>query len=141
MKPIDPCTPRGYLHDNGTWKLSRNGNFSECRSASLKLLQRGKGIFIGHFIVMFFIIVCNSVIFCLRTTVEYSAVNLFTWNADSCSYQNCFIGSTFLPKLQGNFLATENFFYTLKVAHSFWFLDNFNNVYSYKFETSNLAPV
>ncbi|XP_022887564.1 probable apyrase 6 [Olea europaea var. sylvestris] len=75
VKPIDPCTPRGYLHDNGTWKLSPNGNFSECRSASLKLLQRGK---------------------------------------DSCSYQNCFIGSTFLPKLQGNFLATENFFYTLK---------------------------
>ncbi|CAI9761795.1 unnamed protein product [Fraxinus pennsylvanica] len=75
VKPMDPCTPRGYLHDKGTWKLSPKGNFSECRSASLKLMQKGK---------------------------------------DRCSYQSCYIGSTFIPKLQGNFLATENFFYTSK---------------------------
>ncbi|KAL2484637.1 putative apyrase 6 [Abeliophyllum distichum] len=85
-KPMDPCTPRGYSHDKETWKLSPNsvveknrlvpsGNFSECRSASLKLLQKGK---------------------------------------DRCSYQSCYIGSTFMPKLQGKFLATENFYYTSK---------------------------
>lgn len=37
------------------------------------------------------------------------------WNAEKCSYQQCYIGSTFTPKLQGKFLATENFFYTSKV--------------------------
>lgn len=35
--------------------------------------------------------------------------------AEACSYQHCDIGSTFIPKLQGKFLATENFFHTSKV--------------------------
>ncbi|KAK4598512.1 hypothetical protein RGQ29_015820 [Quercus rubra] len=87
---IDPCTPKGYSHNLESWKLSpgsleqknRNlvdlqskGNFSECRSAALMLLQKGN---------------------------------------EKCSYQHCYIGSTFIPKLQGKFLATENFFYTSK---------------------------
>ncbi|CAA0822306.1 Probable apyrase 6 [Striga hermonthica] len=86
----DPCTPSGYAHNEDAWKLSPaslveknkylstllpSGNFSECRSASLKLLQKGK---------------------------------------DKCSYNTCYIGSTFIPKLQGKFLATENFFHTSK---------------------------
>ncbi|EYU28756.1 hypothetical protein ABFS82_12G101800 [Erythranthe guttata] len=89
-KPIDPCTPRGYSSNKEALKLSPsslteknkylstllpNGNFSECRSASLKLLQKDQ---------------------------------------DKCSYQTCYIGSTFMPKLQGKFLATENFFHTSK---------------------------
>ncbi|KAK2969008.1 hypothetical protein RJ640_007873 [Escallonia rubra] len=89
-KPMDPCTPRGYTHDMGLQKLSPsslneknrylaallpNGNFSECRSASLMLLQNGK---------------------------------------EECSYKHCSLGSTFIPSLQGKFLATENFFYTSK---------------------------
>ncbi|XP_022878309.1 probable apyrase 6 isoform X1 [Olea europaea var. sylvestris] len=89
-KLVDPCTSRGYTRDQETQKISpvslieKNrypstfhpyGNFSECRSASLKLLRKGK---------------------------------------DRCSYQRCYIGSTFIPKLQGKFLATENFFYTSK---------------------------
>ncbi|KAI3467345.1 hypothetical protein Pfo_024008 [Paulownia fortunei] len=89
-KPMDPCTPRGYAPDKEAWKLSPtslieknrylstllpSGNFSECRSASLKLLQKGQ---------------------------------------DKCSYQTCYIGSTFIPKLQGKFLATENFCHTSK---------------------------
>ncbi|CAA2990987.1 probable apyrase 6, partial [Olea europaea subsp. europaea] len=89
-KLVDPCTPRGFTRDQETQKLSpvslieKNrypstfhpyGNFSECRSASLKLLRKGK---------------------------------------DRCSYQRCYIGSTFIPELQGKFLATENFFYTSK---------------------------
>ncbi|GAV75596.1 GDA1_CD39 domain-containing protein [Cephalotus follicularis] len=86
---IDPCAPNGYLHDM-EWRnlspgsLSDNkhvnafqskGNFSECRSAALSLLQKGK---------------------------------------EKCSYESCNMGSTFMPKLQGKFLATENFFYTSK---------------------------
>ncbi|OVA09001.1 Nucleoside phosphatase GDA1/CD39 [Macleaya cordata] len=87
---IDPCTPKGYLHSLESWNFSpgavdeknkyltnlhARGNFSECRSAALMVLQKGK---------------------------------------DKCSYQHCNIGSTFIPKLQGKFLATENFFYTSK---------------------------
>ncbi|XP_028761963.1 probable apyrase 6 isoform X2 [Neltuma alba] len=87
---IDPCTPKGYSHNDESWKhssgsmkeenqylssLQSRGNFSECRSAALMLLQKGK---------------------------------------EKCSYQHCDIGSTFIPRLQGNFLATENFFYTSK---------------------------
>ncbi|CAK7326086.1 unnamed protein product [Dovyalis caffra] len=87
---MDPCTPKGYSHDVESWKLSpgslteknrfastlhSRGNFSECRSAALTLLHKGK---------------------------------------ERCSYQDCHIGSTFIPKLQGKFLATENFFHTSK---------------------------
>lgn len=87
---LDPCTPKGYSHNVESWKLSpgsmdeksrhsvtlkSNGSFSECRSAALMLLQRGK---------------------------------------EKCQYQSCYIGSTFIPKLRGKFLATENFFYTSK---------------------------
>ncbi|KAI9111514.1 hypothetical protein K1719_017204 [Acacia pycnantha] len=87
---IDPCTLKGYSHSDESWKhspssmkeenqylstLESRGNFSECRSAALMLLQKGK---------------------------------------DKCSYQHCDIGSTFVPRLQGHFLATENFFYTSK---------------------------
>lgn len=90
VKLMDPCSPRGYPHNLMSLKLSPSsftdktrhlsalypsGNFSECRSASLSLLQKGK---------------------------------------ESCPYKSCYIGSTFMPKLQGNFLATENFFYTSK---------------------------
>lgn len=55
---IDPCAPKGYSHNVESWKLSpgslgeknrylatlhSEGNFSECRSAALMLLQKGKG--------------------------------------------------------------------------------------------------
>lgn len=87
---IDPCTPKGYSHSEQSLELSPGsldeknrifstlqpmGNFSECRSAALMMLQKGK---------------------------------------EKCSSQHCYIGSTFMPKLQGKFLATENFFYTSK---------------------------
>ncbi|KAK9277010.1 hypothetical protein L1049_006549 [Liquidambar formosana] len=86
---IDPCTPKGYSHNMKSWNFSPDslaekkysstlhprGSFSECRSAALMLLQKGK---------------------------------------EECSYQHCYVGSTFIPKLHGRFLATENFFYTSK---------------------------
>lgn len=55
---IDPCTPKGYLPGSGSWKFSpgssdeknkyisnlqAGGNFSECRSAALMMLQKGNG--------------------------------------------------------------------------------------------------
>ncbi|KAI4302146.1 hypothetical protein MLD38_037930 [Melastoma candidum] len=86
---INPCLPKGYFLieqlklSPGVVDVKRSdisafhsgGNFSECRSAALKLLQRGK---------------------------------------DMCIYEHCQIGSIFTPKLNGRFLATENFFYTSK---------------------------
>ncbi|KAI3720232.1 hypothetical protein L6452_21145 [Arctium lappa] len=87
---LDPCSPKGYKHNAMNGNLTPNsfvemneqssvlhasGNFSECRSASLTLLQKGK---------------------------------------ENCAYDQCYIGSTFMPKLEGNFLATENFFHTSK---------------------------
>ncbi|CAL2231746.1 unnamed protein product [Prunus armeniaca] len=91
---IDPCTPKGYSYKMQSSKLSPSssvekhrhlstlqsrGNFSECRSAAIMMLQKGK---------------------------------------EKCSYQHCRIGSNFIPKLQGKFLATENFFHTSKVLSS-----------------------
>ncbi|KAI3796051.1 hypothetical protein L1987_38713 [Smallanthus sonchifolius] len=85
-----PCSPKGYKHnlikenvtpssliqkDEQSPIQHASGNFSECRSASLTLLQKGK---------------------------------------EECAYDKCYIGSTFIPKLQGKFLATENFFHTSK---------------------------
>ncbi|XP_068638119.1 probable apyrase 6 [Aristolochia californica] len=81
----DPCIPRGYqssvvpinqsTNANLQVTVHASGNFSECRSAALMLLQKGK---------------------------------------DECTYQRCHIGSSFIPTLQGKFLATENFVYTSK---------------------------
>lgn len=86
----DPCTPKGYVHHVESLEPSlvalhsdaeyhpiahAIGNFSECRSAALMLLQKGK---------------------------------------DECLHPHCPLGPTFIPKLQGRFLATENFFYTSK---------------------------
>ncbi|XWS23185.1 hypothetical protein CRYUN_Cryun29cG0099400 [Craigia yunnanensis] len=85
---VDPCTPKGYLPESSKFslgsmaekskyisELQARGNFSECRSAALLLLQKGK---------------------------------------EKCSYDRCYLGSVFMPKLRGKFLATENFFYTSK---------------------------
>lgn len=58
-EPLDPCSPQGYkdnsINENVTPSslieknkqpiLHASGNFSECRSASLTLLQKGKGEF------------------------------------------------------------------------------------------------
>ncbi|KAE8673227.1 putative apyrase 6 [Hibiscus syriacus] len=85
---IDPCTPKGYLPESSNLLLGSKGekskyvsefqargNFSECRTAALMLLQKGR---------------------------------------EKCSSGRCYLGSVFMPKLQGKFFATENFFYTSK---------------------------
>ncbi|RCV44572.1 hypothetical protein SETIT_9G385000v2 [Setaria italica] len=87
---VDPCAPRGYsrneevmVRTSGSSRStlenqyvdSGNGNFTECRSSSLLLLQKGK---------------------------------------EKCQYEQCHLGSTFVPELRGYFLATENFYFTSK---------------------------
>ncbi|KAF8720881.1 hypothetical protein HU200_023279 [Digitaria exilis] len=87
---VDPCSPRGYsrneevmVRTSGASRStmenqyidSGNGNFTECRSSSLLLLQKGK---------------------------------------EKCQYQQCHLGSNFVPELRGYFLATENFYFTSK---------------------------
>ena len=64
---IDPCTPTGYSYNVESWKfppstesekkhqsiVQTRGNFSECRSAALTLLQKGKGYIYYNFVLFF----------------------------------------------------------------------------------------
>lgn len=43
-----------------------------------------------------------------------AALTLLQQKKEECAYQHCSVGSTFIPKIDGNFLATENFFHTSK---------------------------
>ncbi|XP_042412002.1 probable apyrase 6 isoform X2 [Zingiber officinale] len=43
-----------------------------------------------------------------------AALTLLQKEKDNCLYQQCHLGSSFLPKVQGEFIATENFYYTSK---------------------------
>ncbi|XP_074570779.1 putative apyrase 6 [Curcuma longa] len=86
---VDPCTPRGYVHNIESQTFSSglihakskfrsshaNGNFSKCRMAALKLLAKEN---------------------------------------EKCFDQHCRLGLKFIPILEGRFLATENFFHTSK---------------------------
>lgn len=66
-------------------------------------------------------------------TLFWQSFSLFL-GSEKCSYQHCYIGSTFTPKLQGKFLATENFFHTSQVLSSpcfifisLWIINLLNN--------------
>ncbi|XP_061990061.1 probable apyrase 6 isoform X1 [Rosa rugosa] len=87
---IDPCTPKGYSYKMESSKLSPSslGEKNEYLSA---LQSRGN------------FSECRS-----------AANMMLQKGKDKCLYQPCNIGSTFTPKLQGKFLATENFFHTSK---------------------------
>uniref|UniRef100_A0A453RT20 Uncharacterized protein n=1 Tax=Aegilops tauschii subsp. strangulata TaxID=200361 RepID=A0A453RT20_AEGTS len=37
---------------------------------------------------------------------------------EECIYHDCRLGAAFVPDLEGKFLATENFYHTLKCAPS-----------------------
>ncbi|XP_042416707.1 probable apyrase 6 [Zingiber officinale] len=43
-----------------------------------------------------------------------AALTLLQKEKDNCLYQQCQLGSSFFPKVQGEFIATENFYYTSK---------------------------
>lgn len=127
-KPVDPCSPKGYEHNVMTRKekltptlvkheqlsnLHATGNFSECRIASLSFLQKDKGV----------LKLKKQRTFIDLPFYPFILIQYMSWNADKCAYEKCYIGSTFIPKLEGKFLATENFFHTSKV-HSTFFLVN-----------------
>lgn len=121
----DPCAPKGYNLDTNTQKhlsgllaeesrfsdsFQAGGNYSECRSAALTILQEGNGR-----------ILIDIAGFPFRMSTFFVISNKYRFlllNAEKCLYQHCSIGSTFTPKLQGSFLATENFFHTSKVLLS-----------------------
>eukprot|EP00257_Ricinus_communis_P018158 XP_015576788.1 probable apyrase 6 [Ricinus communis] len=88
-KFIDPCTPKGYLNTLQSGDLSPG---SVEKGKLLSSLHSG-----GNFSK------CRS-----------AALTLIQKGKEKCIYQHCNVGSTFIPKLQGKFLATENFFYTSK---------------------------
>jgi hypothetical protein len=45
---------------------------------------------------------------------------LWYFYADKCEYLECHIGSAFIPKLNGRFVATENFYHTSKVSSKYF---------------------
>ncbi|KAL5100252.1 hypothetical protein RYX36_004579 [Vicia faba] len=87
---IDPCTPAGYSYNVDLWKSSPSSHSEESQYQHTVQTR-------GNFSA------CRS-----------AALTLLQKGKESCSYQHCDIGSTFIPKLQGKFLATENFFHTSK---------------------------
>ncbi|KAM1065485.1 hypothetical protein ACFX2B_020789 [Malus domestica] len=86
----DPCTPKGYSHKMQSSKLSPSSLVGKNRHLSA-LQSRGN------------FSECRS-----------AAKIMLQKGKEKCSYQHCDIGSTFIPKLRGKILATENFFYTSK---------------------------
>ncbi|XP_010554315.1 PREDICTED: probable apyrase 6 isoform X2 [Tarenaya hassleriana] len=86
---IDPCTPKGYDLDMNWPKLLSGLLADKNRLSSL----RAGGSFSQ----------CRS-----------AALTILQEGKETCTYRQCSVGSTFTPKLRGNFLATENFFYTSK---------------------------
>lgn len=88
-KPLDPCTPRGYSPDIGSLKLPTTLTEKNKYMSSLHPS--------GNF-----------------TACRSASLNFLQKDKERCSYKNCYIGSTFIPELQGKFLATENFYHTTK---------------------------
>ncbi|TQD78247.1 hypothetical protein C1H46_036192 [Malus baccata] len=86
----DPCTPKGYSHKMQSSKLSPSSLVGKNRHLSA-LQSRGN------------FSECRS-----------AAKIMLQKGKEKCAYQHCDIGSTFIPKLRGKILATENFFYTSK---------------------------
>lgn len=89
-KTIDPCTPRGYFPHKEAWKHSPSA-FTEKNTYPSTVLPGGN-----------------------FSKCRLESLKLLKKGQENCPYQTCYIGTTFIPKLQGKFLATENFFHTSK---------------------------
>lgn len=83
---LDPCTPKGYAQIADSFSLSPDSS-AQNYSSSFRAT--------GNF-----------------SECRAAALTLLQKGEDHCSYHHCTLGSTFMPKLHGRFLATENFFYT-----------------------------
>lgn len=104
---IDPCTPTGYSYSAESLKLPPSsesekvrslftvqtmGNFSECRSAALMLLQKGKGHIFNNFLLLRFPLKWSFLHCCfvLKLVIllfmqNHAPINTVTW--DQRSYQ------------------------------------------------------
>ncbi|XWS69711.1 hypothetical protein CRYUN_Cryun04dG0202500 [Craigia yunnanensis] len=91
---IDPCTPKGYLPESSKLSLGSMAEKSKYISE-----HQARGNFC-----------CTNAV----TKRKRIIIFIYSENAEKCSYDRCHLGSVFMPKLQGKFLATENFFYTSK---------------------------
>ncbi|GAA0184421.1 nucleotide phosphatase [Lithospermum erythrorhizon] len=89
-KLVNPCIPRGYAPNEESLKLSPSTLSGQSRYLSSVLPS---GNFSG----------CRS-----------ASLALLQKDKEKCLHQSCHIGSNYMPKLQGNLLATENFFHTSK---------------------------
>ncbi|KAL8150164.1 hypothetical protein V2J09_019972 [Rumex salicifolius] len=85
---IDPCTPKGYPLDSKTKDSSLTPS---AHKYSTSFQARGN-----------------------FSDCRAAALTLLHQKKEQCSYQHCSVGSTFIPKIEGKFLATENFFHTSK---------------------------
>ncbi|KAK9750767.1 hypothetical protein RND81_02G220400 [Saponaria officinalis] len=83
---IDPCTPKGYAQNTNSILLSPN---------SLAHKYSSDFHATGNF-----------------SECKAAALALLQRGKEDCVYRHCSLGATFMPKLQGRFLATENFFHT-----------------------------
>lgn len=85
---VDPCSPKGYEHNVMIEKVTPN----LVKDEQLSDLHAS-----GNF-----------------SECRIASLSFLQKDKDKCAYEKCDIGSTFIPKLEGNFLATENFFHTSK---------------------------
>lgn len=83
---IDPCSPKGYSY------VGKPAGVLNSELDHQSIAQAG-----GNFSA------CRS-----------AASMLLQKEKGNCLYQQCHKGSTFIPKLHGSFLATENLFFTTK---------------------------
>lgn len=88
--PVDPCSPKGYKHNSMKGNLTPN---SLVQTSDQSSILHASGNFSE----------CRS-----------ASLTFLQKDREECAYDQCYIGSTFIPKLQGKFLATENFFHTSK---------------------------
>ncbi|XBI09928.1 hypothetical protein VPH35_137366 [Triticum aestivum] len=86
----DPCTPRGFSPMAGPVKVPASVLESK---ADYKPFAHAVGNFSE----------CRSVV---RTLLQKGQ--------EECIYHDCRLGAAFVPDLEGKFLATENFYHTLK---------------------------
>lgn len=83
---IDPCTPKGYAQSMNSLNLSPDSSAKNYLSTFHAA---------GNF-----------------SECRAAAVKLLHRGKEGCAYHHCSLGTTFMPKLHGRFLATENFFHT-----------------------------
>ncbi|XP_037452669.1 probable apyrase 6 isoform X1 [Triticum dicoccoides] len=87
---VDPCAPKGYSHKRKV--LARTSGASRSNLEN-QYVDNGSGNY---------------------KTCRSSSMMMMQEGKEKCKYQQCHLGSNFVPELLGHFLATENFYFTSK---------------------------